>query len=690
MAKLPAFPIWLLGLLGLTLACESEPSLPDSVSSPNGRLTVEVFTVGRGQPAYLLRRDGKTLLDTATLGFSIQGKPYLGENMSLSASDTSSFSETWELPWGEQREVKNHYHQLSSTFTEAGENPRSMTVEFRLFDDGFAFRYRLPGQDSIVIMDEHSQFVLTSDPMVWWIPGDWDSYEHVYNETRFSAINALSKVNHPNLIASYIPENAVNTPVTMKTDEGVYLSFHEAALIDYAGITLKIDTAALKMESELVGGIGDIKARVALPFTSPWRSVHIADRAGDLIESNLTLNLNEPNQLGDISSYFKPMKYMGIWWHMHLGKNSWDYASGKHGATTEEAKRMIDYASANGIEGLLVEGWNTGWEHWIGFEDREGVFDFVTPYPDYDIEEVIRYGKEKGVQLIMHHETSAAPRTYDQQMDTAYQFMQKLGIHAVKTGYVGPIIPKGEHHHSQWMVQHYHRAELAGAKYQVAVNAHEPIAATGLRRTWPNIIAREGLRGQEFNTWSIEKGNPTDHLTIVPFTRMLSGPIDYTPGVFKRDLRPYRDNELNTTLGHELALYVVIYSPVQMIADLPEHIGDHPGMQFVRDVGVDWEQTEVLDGEIGEFVVIAREERSSGNWFLGAVTDEDARMVDVTFDFLPEGQVFEAKLYLDGPAAGYRSNLTDLRVETREVRKGDKLTLALAPGGGAAVSLMKP
>ncbi|MDP5168684.1 MAG: glycoside hydrolase family 97 protein [Bacteroidia bacterium] len=683
------FHLYFLAGIILLSACQPSPNAPStSVSSPDGKLSVDMMLVDNGKPAYLVKKNGAILIDTSTLGLDIAGQPFLGENMTISSASSSEFSETWEMPWGEQRMVNNTYHQLSVDFQEKGENPRSMTLVFRVYNDGLGFRYELPGTDSITIMDERTQFALTSDPMVWWIPGDWDSYEHLYNSTRFSAIDALSKANHPNLIASYIPQNAVNTPVTMKTDDGVYLSFHEAALLDYPGITLKVDPAALSMETELVGGLNDVKAKVGLPFHSPWRSIHIADRAGDLIESNLTVNLNEPNKLGDISDYFTPIKYMGIWWHMHLNKNSWDYASGKHGATTAEAKRMIDYASANGIEGLLVEGWNTGWEHWIGFDDREGVFDFVTPYPDYDLEEVVSYGKEHNVQIIMHHETSAAPRTYDQQMDTAYALMEKLGIHAVKTGYVGPIIPKGEHHHGQWMVQHYHRAELAGAAHKVAVNAHEPIAATGLRRTWPNIIAREGLRGQEFNTWSVEGGNSTEHLTIVPFTRMLSGPIDYTPGIFKRDLRPYRDNELNTTLGHELALYVVIYSPVQMIADLPEHIGDHPGMQFIRDVGVDWEQSKVLDGEVGDFLVMAREERDSHNWFVGAVTDENAREVSVSLDFLPEGKTFTANLYLDGPDAGYKGNLTDLVIETREVKKGDVLTLPLAEGGGAAVSLL--
>lgn len=677
----------ILAVAGIFLFTSCEEQLVSSATSPDGNVKVEMFLTGEGQPAYTVSYGEKLAIDTSTLGYTFEGQDMLGKGMTMTSAKSMVVSDPWEMQWGEQREVENTFTQLTVGFQD--ESSRAFDVVFRIYDDGLGFRYELAGSDSVTILDEHTEFNLTSDPTVWWIPGDWDSYEHLYNTTKFSEIDALSKANHPNLVGTFIPQNAVNTPVTMKTEDGLYMSFHEAALIDYPGITLKVDNDNLKMESELVGGIGDIKGTIGLPFTSPWRTIHLADRAGDLIESNLTVNLNEPNKIGDVSSYFKPMKYMGIWWHMHLDKYTWDLASGRHGATTEEAMRMIDYASEKGFGGMLIEGWNTGWEHWIGFDDREGVFDFVTPYPDYDIEAVVAYGKEKGVDVIMHHETSAAPRTYDQQMDTAYNLMQRLGIHSVKSGYVGPIIPKGEHHHGQWMVQHYRRAVDKAGEHQIAVNIHEPIAATGLRRTYPNEIAREGLRGQEFNTWSIEGGNSTEHLTIVPFTRMLSGPIDYTPGVFKRDLRPFRDNELNTTLAHDLALYVVIYSPIQMICDLPEHIGDHPGLTFIQEVGVDWEQSMVLDGEIGDFVTIAREERETGNWFIGSVTDENAREQTVTLDFLPEGETFTANLYLDGPEAGFDADLTDLTVTTQEVTKGDVLTLPLAKGGGAAVSLLK-
>jgi len=554
-------------------------------------------------------------------------------------------------------------------------------------------------------MDENTEFQLMGDHTAWWAPGDWDIYEHLYNTTRVSQIDAISKRNHPNLAQTYIPENAVNTPFTLRADNGVHMTFHEANLTDYADMTLKVDNSTFKLTSELVGSdrLG-YKVKRALPFKTPWRALIIADKATALIESKMILNLNEPNKLGDVS-YFKPKKYVGIWWEMHIGKSTWDYAgsqdmntwsilanlkpTGKHGATTANAKRYIDFASKNNITGLLVEGWNVGWEHWIGFEDREGVFDFVTPYPDYDLKEVVRYGNEKGVELIMHHETSAAPRTYDQQMDTAYKLMQSLGIHSVKTGYVGKIIPKGEYHHGQWMVQHYRRALEAGAKYQVAVNAHEPIKDTGIRRTYPNAIAREGLRGQEFNAWATDGGNPPEHLPIIAFTRMLAGPIDFTPGVFEIGLPTKPNNQINTTLAQQLALYVVIYSPVQMACDLPENYDGKPALQFIRDVGVDWDRTELLNGEVGDFVTIARQERGTGNWFLGSITDEQAREIAITFDFLDEGKTYKASVYKDGADAHFRTNPTSIEIEQMEIKKGDSKTFHLAEGGGLAISLIQ-
>ncbi|HQU60151.1 MAG TPA: glycoside hydrolase family 97 catalytic domain-containing protein, partial [Saprospiraceae bacterium] len=423
-------------------------------------------------------------------------------------------------------------------------------------------------------------------------------------------------------------------------------------------------------------------------FHTPWRTLQISENAGGLIESRLIVNLNEPNQLGDVS-WFKPTKYVGIWWEMHLDKSTWDMASGRHGATTENAKRFIDFAADNNIGGLLVEGWNTGWEHWRDPGSREGVFDFVTPYPDYDLQEVVRYAKEKGVEIIMHHETSAAPRTYEAQLDTAFALMKKLGIHSVKTGYVGKIIPEGEYHHGQWMVNHYQKVLETAARYEVAVDAHEPIKDTGIRRTWPNFISREGLRGQEFNAWSADGGNPPEHLPIIAFTRMLAGPIDFTPGIFNIKLDPYKpNNQVNTTLAQQLALYVVIYSPVQMAADLPEFYEGNPAMQFIRDVGVDWETSKVLNGEVGDFVTIARQERGADKWFLGSITDENARTLPVKLDFLSAGKKYTATLYADGPTAHWNDNPINFTIQKFLVDSSTEMELRLAPGGGAAISLI--
>lgn len=675
------------GAMLLFWGCSTSPQ--NKLSSPSGNIAVDVFTNADGQLGYRVQHKGSTVIDTSYIGFSFRDQPELKNGLQIQGEpQISTHQSKWEQPWGEDRLVTDHHTRALYTVAETQAPNRSFDLEFKLFDDGLGFRMHLKGEGPVVIMDEHTEFQLMGDHEAWWIPGDWDIYEHLYNHTKLSEIDALQFANHDNLAQTYIPENAVNTPVTMRTAEGLHLSFHEANLTDYSGMTLKIDTETYKLSSELVGRADGAKVERELPFSTPWRTVQIAEKAGDLIESKLILNLNEPNKLGDVS-WFTPMKYVGIWWDMHLGTKSWDVAAGKHGATTEYAKEFIDFAAENNIKGLLVEGWNTGWERWIGFEDREGVFDFVTPYPDYDIEEVVRYGNEKGVELIMHHETSAAPRTYEQQLDTAYALMQRLGIHSVKTGYVGKIIPKGEYHHGQWMVRHYRKVLETAAQYQVAINAHEPIKATGIRRTYPNAISREGLRGQEFNAWATDGGNPPDHLPTVAFTRMLSGPIDYTPGIFNIKLDPYKpNNQVNTTLAQQLALYVVIYSPIQMAADLIEHYEGQPGLQFIRDVAVDWEESHVLNGEVGEFVSIARKERNGENWFVGGITNEEARSMTINFDFLDANTTYTARLYKDGEKAHWDENPTDLTIEELEITAESSLDIKLAAGGGYALSLM--
>ena len=685
---------WFIAVSALVLlACKEVPQDPIHIESPNSKIKL-IFALGTsGEATYSISYDNKQVIDPSTMGFEFTDMLALSDGLKISGIETNSFSETWAMPWGEQDSVLNQYNRLFVSLKETKEPHRQFHIEFKVYNDGLGFRYHLPQQNdwSIAkIKEEKTEFQLTGNHTCWWIPGDWDIYEHLYNTTRFSEIDAIEAAKEVNLAQTYVPNNAVNTPITMKTDNGLYLSFHEANLTDYPGMTLKVDTANNQMTSCLVGGPNEYKAKCHLNHHTPWRTIQIADRAGDLIESKLIVNLNEPNKLGDVS-WFKPTKYMGIWWEMHLDKSSWDLESGRHGATTINAKAFIDFASKNNIGAVLVEGWNTGWEKWIGFEDREGVFDFVTPYPDYDLEEVVRYGKEKGVEIIMHHETSAAPRTYEQQLDTAYQLMQSLGIHAVKTGYVGKIIPKGEYHHGQWMVKHYRKVVENGAKYQVAINAHEPIKATGLRRTYPNIISREGLRGQEFNAWAGDGGNPPEHLTIVPFTRMLSGPIDFTPGIFNIKLDPYRkDNQVNTTLAHQLALYVVIYSPIQMAADLIENYQEEPAFNFISDVPTNWSETVVIDGEIGEYVVIARKDKQSENWYVGAVTDENEREIVIPMSFLERGIKYGATIYKDAMGAHWDTHPTAYTIERQNVWARKKLKITLAPGGGVAISIKKP
>jgi hypothetical protein len=687
------------------LSCSDESNIT-TVSSPNNINSIEFNLSVEGIPYYSVKHKNQSVIDSSTLGFDFKDQPPLKNGLKIIGTSMKSVNEIWEMPWGEQRDVNNHYNELVVEMEEIESPNRKFNIHFKVYDDGIGFRYEFltqEGVDTVIILDENTEFQLTGDHTAWWIPGDWDIYEHLYNTTKLSEINALTLVDNNNLAQTYIPENAVNTPVTMRTSEGFHLSFHEANLTNYAGMTLKVNNETFKLTSELVGSdrLG-YKVKRALPFNTPWRAIQITDKAIELIDSKLILNLNEQNQLGDIS-WFEPKKYIGIWWAMHIGTASWDYgmtmdengkwiesgnAHGRHGATTENTKRYIDFAAENGIKGVLVEGWNTGWERWIGFEDREGVFDFVTPYPDYNIEEVTRYAKEKGVEIIMHHETSAATYTYEQQLDTAYSLMKRLGIHSVKTGYVGKIIPKGEYHHGQFMVNHYRKVLETAAKYQIAIIAHEPIKATGIRRTYPNAISREGLRGQEFNAWAGDGGNPPEHLPIVAFTRMLAGPIDFTPGVFDITLPTKENNQINTTLAHQLALYVVIYSPIQMACDLPENYENHPAFQFIRDVGVDWEQTKVLNGEVGDFVTIARKEKETGNWFLGSITDEYEREITIDFNFLSNDKSYKATVYRDGAKAHYKTNPTAIVIEPMQIESGEMKLFKLAAGGGLAISLI--
>ena len=676
-------------LLGFVLiSCNPSIKNESTINSPNGEIAVEFDLTADGNPFYKVEFKNETIIDSSFLGFEFKDADKLSANLELVKTESTSFNETWQMPWGEQIDVVNNYNELKVELKETVAPNRKVNIVFKVYDDGLGFRYEFPQQDNwteALITEENTEFNLTEDYKTFWTPGDWEIYEHTYKTTKFSEIDAVKYRNHPNLAQTHIPHNAVNTPVTLVGKNDIHLSFHEASLVDYSGMTLGVDTKNLAFESILVGSDNtDYKVKRSLPFNTPWRTIQITKNAPDLIESKLILNLNEPNKLGDVS-WFIPMKYTGIWWEMHLGKTTWDMASGRHGATTENAKKYIDFSAKNNIKGVLVEGWNTGWS-----SDENG-FDFVTPYPDYNLDEVVRYGKEKGVDIIMHHETFGGVDRYIKQQDSAFALMKSLGIHSVKSGYVFKLTPKGEYHHGQFMVNHHNNSIIKASDYEIAINPHEPIKATGLRRTYPNAISREGLRGQEFNAWASDGGNPPEHIPIVAFTRMLAGPIDYTPGIFNIKLDPYKkDNQVNTTLAQQLALYVVIYSPIQMAADLVEHYEANPeALQFIKDVGVDWKQTKVLNGEVGDYVTIAREERETGNWFLGSITDENARTFNVKFDFLEEGVSYKATIYKDAKDAHWNDNPTALDKESIEVDSKTILTLNLAEGGGTAISIVK-
>jgi len=684
-----------LALLLTLAACntDSKKMIAYRIHSPSGKLRVSFLLSPGGTPGYAVHYQGKIVVDSSSLGFTLKDAQPIKFGFEMISTVEDTINEPWQQPWGEQRSMLNRCRQLIVELKEREKPHRIMHLIFRAYDDAVAFRYEFPEQEDLtemIILEENTRFQTRGNPTCWWAPGDWDIYEHLYTKSKLNQINAISKRDFPGLAQTYIPENAVNTPLTMYTDDSLHIAIHEAALFDYSDMTLKVDTTSGLLSSNLVGSdrLG-YKVKRSLPFSTPWRVILVSENAAGLADSKTILNLNAPSKIADVS-YFTPKKYNGIWWDMHIGKNTWDKASGKHGATTENAKKRIDFAAANGLKGTLVEGWNTGWERWIGFEDREGVFDFVTPYDDYNLDEVAAYAKSKGVELIMHHETSSAPLTYEKQLDAAFALMKKHDLHLVKTGYVGKIIPKGEYHHGQWMVNHYQKVIETAAKYGIAVDAHEPIKGTGIERTWPNFVSREGNRGQEFNAWGSDGGNPPDHLPIVAFTRMLAGPFDFTPGVFNISLKPWKpNNQVNTTLAQQLALYVVIYSPIQMACDLPENYEGKPAFQFIRDVGVDWEKSITLNGEVGEFITKAREEKGSGNWFLGSITNEIARDIEIDFSFLPKGVNFNATIYMDGKDAHYKTYPTSMNIEKASINSDTKRVFHLAPGGGFAISLMK-
>jgi len=645
-----------------------------TASSPEGVISVEVTANNDGFVSYSVSRLGRQIIAPSRLGFLLTDARKLERAFGIAARTVTSHDDTWEQPWGERRFIRNRYNELRVQLQERWGDGRRMDVVFRLYDDGLGFRCEFPEQDKLETVNigaELTEFTIAGEGTAWWIPAfEWNREEYLYNRTPISAVGVCQ------------------TPVTMRLEDGLHLSIHEAALVDYSAMNLR-HVEGGKFRAMLTPGLTSAAVVRETPFHTPWRTIQIADQAGGLVESSLILNLNEPNKLGDVS-WFRPMKYVGIWWDMHLDTRSWN-SGPKHGATTEYTLKHIDFAAEHGFGGVLVEGWNVGWDgEWFGTGWN---YSFTQPYPDFDIERVAAYARQKGVEIIGHHETGGNAFFYEQQLDAAFAQMQRFGWHSVKTGYVadagGARVADGAGgsalawHESQPMVRHHQKVVETAARYQVAVNAHEPLKDTGLRRTYPNIISREGARGMEYSAWG-QPSNPPEHEPNLVFTRLLAGPMDYTPGIFGMQTRV--PEGVATTWAKQLALYVVIYSPIQMAADLLENYEKNPApFQFIKDVAVDWHETRVLNGEVGDYVTIARKDRNSDQWFLGAVTDEEPRVLTASLGFLDPGRRYRAEIYADAAGANYTTNREAIDISTREVTSTDVLTLRLAPGGGQAI-----
>ncbi len=670
--------------------------------SPDGNIQLGLDSHDNGDLVYRIFYKGKIVIAPSGLGFKLKVPDVSLLKFTLVAADSSAVDETWKPVWGEQSSVRNNYKQLVLKLNERSGSGITINIIFRVFNDGVGFRYEFPKQDKLnhfVIADELTQFAVSGDHKAFWIPGDYDTNEYAYYTTNLSAIDATGGGKAQEISAkTFFEKNAVQTPLMMKSNDGLYINIHEAALVNYPAMNLVIDKSSFTFNAHLVPDAVGNKAYLQTPAVTPWRTIIVSDKATDILSSKMVLNLNEPSTIAD-PSWIKPQKMVGVWWEMHVGKSSWDYSGSQvgsqqaskvpHGANTANVKRYIDFAAKNGIEGVLVEGWNTGWEDWFG-QWKEDVFDFVTPYPDFNVNELSAYAKAKGVKIIMHHETSASVTNYERWMDTAYRFMKKYGYDAVKTGYVGRIIPRGEHHDGQWMIRHYERVAKKTAGYHIMVDMHEPVRPTGLQRTYPNWLASEAARGNEFNAWSV--GNMPDHETILPFTRLMGGPMDYTPGIFKIKMSYYdsgKKEQVHTTLAKQLALYITMYSPLQMAADLPENYETKmDAFQFIKDVAVDWDDTKILDAEPGDYIIIARKAKGKDSWFMGAITDENARNFTPGLDFLDAGKKYVVTIYRDGDKADWKNNPEEYVIEKFIVDAKTKLRLKLAPGGGTAVSLM--
>jgi hypothetical protein len=677
------------------------------ISSPDKNLKLKFSLTGNGIPTYELNYKNKPVIKTSKLGIETKDVPSFLDGFTVTKVENATFDETWTPVWGEQKSIRNNYNELLVTLSQKSVNNRYIKIRFRLFNDGLGFRYEFPEQKDLgyfIIKEEKTQFALSGDHKAFWLPGDFDTQEYSTVTSKLSEVRGKMKdAVTQNASQHTFSETGVQTPLMMKSNDGLYINIHEAALVDYSTMSLDLDDKNFVLSSFLTpDAIGD-KGYMQASTQSPWRTIVVSDKATDILASKLILNLNEPTKYKDVS-WIKPVKYVGVWWEMITGKSTWAYndltsvklgeldysktkPNGKHAANTAHVKEYIDFASKHGFDAVLVEGWNEGWEDWFG-KSKDYVFDFVTPYPDFDVKELHRYAASKNVKMMMHHETSGSIRNYERHMDKAYQFMVDNGYNSVKSGYVGDIIPRGEYHYGQWANNHYLYAVTKAADYKIMVNAHEAVRPTGLSRTYPNLIGNEAARGTEYESFG---GNNADHLTILPFTRLMGGPMDYTPGIFQTRINAYNPENnsfVHTTLVKQLALYVTMYSPLQMAADLPETYNKHlDAFQFIKDVAIDWDETYILEAEPGDYITIARKAKGKNEWFVGGITDENKRVGNVNFDFLPKGKTYEATIYADGKDADYINNPQSYEIKKMKITSKTKLKQPMATSGGFAISI---
>jgi len=696
----------IIALIGIIMAMTANAI---EQKSPNGNIVLNVELNAKGTPEYHVTYKGRPVITPSTLGIELAEENSLMDQFRINKTSTSSFDETWQPVWGETRDIRNHYNELFLEM-EKPSNGRFMNLRFRVFDDGVAFRYEFPQQQYLnyfVVKAEHTEFAMTGDHTAWWIPGDYDTQEYDYMETRLSEIRThMREAITPNASQTPFSETGVQTSLQMKTANGLYINIHEAALIDYSCMHLNLDDKNMIFESWLTPDAQGNMAHMQTPCQTPWRTIMVSDDARDILASNLILNLNEPCKLED-TSWIKPVKYVGVWWEMINGKKQWSYTSelpsihlgqtdyskvkphGLHAANNDNVRRYIDFAARHGFDQVLVEGWNVGWEDWFGMS-KDYVFDFQTPYPDFDIKALNDYAHSKGVRLQMHHETSASVRNYERHMEAAYNLMNKYGYNSVKSGYVGNIIPRGEHHYGQWMNNHYLYAMKQAAKHHIMVNAHEAVRPTGLCRTWPNLIGNEAARGTEYEATN---GSKPFHTTILPFTRLQGGPMDYTPGIFEMDMsknNPKNPNHVNSTLARQLALYVTMYSPLQMAADMIENYEKHmDAFQFIKDVAVDWDDSRYLEAEPGRYIVAARKAKDTGNWFVGCTASEHGHTSTLKLSFLDPGKKYVATVYADAKDANYMTNPHAYIIKKGVVTAKSALKLTAASGGGYAISIIE-